>query len=163
MPPKPWMSHASRGGGSTWTVANRFGFFSMSILRRPIPIAPEDTMMTRWPWRRRRHDVSTITERFDKSGSWVCSSQIELVPRHQLPQNNFRTYPIWLQLSSNFWLSYFLPSFLLAMGKENDGAKTLDRPPNSLFCGPFSIGWVICNAPQFITEIWPSECHSRGW
>jgi len=43
-------------------------------------MAPEETMMTLWPSRRRRHDVSTMRDKFDRSGSWVCSSQIELVP-----------------------------------------------------------------------------------
>jgi len=53
----------------TCIVASRLGFLGISILLNPIPIAPEETMITRCPSLRRRTEVSTIRDKFDKSGS----------------------------------------------------------------------------------------------
>jgi hypothetical protein len=52
----------------------------MSILLNPTPIAPDETMTTRWPSFRSLMAVSTMRLRMDNSGSWVLSSTIELVP-----------------------------------------------------------------------------------
>lgn len=56
------------------------GRVSTSILRKPTPIAPEETMMTRCPSLRSLAVVSTMRVRMDKMGSCVTSSTIELVP-----------------------------------------------------------------------------------
>jgi hypothetical protein len=43
-------------------------------------MAPEETKTTRWPSARSLRVVSTITERIERSGSWVVSETMELVP-----------------------------------------------------------------------------------
>lgn len=48
--------------------------------RRPTPIAPEETMTTRWPAACRLHAVSTIRERMERRGWCVFSSTMEDVP-----------------------------------------------------------------------------------
>lgn len=48
--------------------------------RRPTPMAPDETMTTRWPAVRRLHAVSTMRERIERRGWWVFSSTIEDVP-----------------------------------------------------------------------------------
>lgn len=40
----------------------------MSILRKPTPMAPEETMMTLWPSWSNVMAVSTIMDRFDRMG-----------------------------------------------------------------------------------------------
>ena len=57
------------GGECTCIVASRLGFLGISILRRPIPIAPDETIMTLCPSRRNRTEVSTISDKFERSGS----------------------------------------------------------------------------------------------
>ena len=57
-----------------------FGLCSMSSRLNPIPMAPDDTRITRWPSRRNRTHVSTIRDKLEMSGSWVFSSQMEDVP-----------------------------------------------------------------------------------
>jgi hypothetical protein len=70
-----------------WPIAARacscetcLGRFSTSILRRPTPIAPEDTMTTLCPSFRNLTAVSTITVNVESKGSCVFSSTMELVP-----------------------------------------------------------------------------------
>lgn len=74
---------------STCILGMCFGFFTMSILRRPKAIAPEETMTTRWPSWRSLTAVSTIRVTTDRRGSQVFSSTIELLPvrglKRQLP------------------------------------------------------------------------------
>ena len=67
----------------TCTVARCLGLFSMSNLRMPIPIAPDETSTTLCPFLRSRQQVSTISDRFDNSGSRVFSSHIDEVPAGQ--------------------------------------------------------------------------------
>jgi hypothetical protein len=48
--------------------------------RRPTPMAPEDTITTRWPAARRLHAVSTMRERIERRGWCVFSSTMDEVP-----------------------------------------------------------------------------------
>jgi hypothetical protein len=48
--------------------------------RRPTPMAPEETITTRWPEERRAHAVSTMRERMERRGWCVFSSTMEDVP-----------------------------------------------------------------------------------
>jgi len=64
----------------TCFLARLLGLFSISILRRPTPIAPEDTMITLWPSLCSFTAVLTMRLRMSRRGSWVSSSTIELVP-----------------------------------------------------------------------------------
>jgi hypothetical protein len=50
--------------------------------RNPTPIAPEETMTTRWPSACSLHAVSTMRERIDSKGWCVFSSTIDDVPVH---------------------------------------------------------------------------------
>lgn len=71
---------ARNGKRPTCAAERRLGLLSMFSLRRPIPIAPEETKMTRWPNLRSFIHVSTIIESVDSRGSWVTSSQMDDVP-----------------------------------------------------------------------------------
>lgn len=66
--------------GPTCSLDRCFGLFSTSILRRPTPMAPDETMMTLWPSFRSLTAVSTMDVRMERSGSWLFSSTMELVP-----------------------------------------------------------------------------------
>jgi hypothetical protein len=70
----------SCGSFHTCTAAKCFGLLGRSRRLRPIPMAPEETRITRCPSRRRRIHVSAMRERLERSGSWVFSSQIDEVP-----------------------------------------------------------------------------------
>jgi len=48
--------------------------------RRPTPMAPEETMTTRWPSAWSLHAVSTMRERMERRGWCVFSSTMEEVP-----------------------------------------------------------------------------------
>ena len=80
----------------TCTRGRYIGRVSTSIRLRPTPMAPEDTMITLWPSLRNFTAVSTMRESVDRSGSWLLSSTIELVPAYgQLlfsrPRSSIRT------------------------------------------------------------------------
>ena len=66
--------------GPTCSLDRCFGLFSTSILRRPTPMAPDETMMTLWPSFLSFTAVSTMDVRMERSGSWLFSSTMELVP-----------------------------------------------------------------------------------
>lgn len=76
----------------TWTLGRCFGLFSKPMVRREIPIAPEETRTTRWPSLRSSTAVSTIEERVDSSGLWLFSSTIELVPTPDLNSSSFHVF-----------------------------------------------------------------------
>jgi hypothetical protein len=48
--------------------------------RSPTPMAPEETMTTRWPSACSLHAVSTMRERIDRRGWCVFSSTMDEVP-----------------------------------------------------------------------------------
>ena len=48
--------------------------------RRATPMAPEETITTRWPSEINFIVVSTMTERMERRGSCVDSETMELVP-----------------------------------------------------------------------------------
>ena len=64
----------------TCILGRYFGRFSRSILLRPTPIAPDDTIMTLWPSLWSCTAVFTIRLKISINGSWVLSSTMELVP-----------------------------------------------------------------------------------
>ena len=83
-----WLnSESQRPMSRHWPMAARacslarcFGRCSTSMRRRPTPMAPDETITTRWPSLRRRTAVSTISESVAMSGSWLVASMMELVP-----------------------------------------------------------------------------------
>lgn len=78
----------------TWMRGKCFGLLSRSILRRPTPMAPEDTMTTLCPSLRNWTAVSTISDKVERSGSCVFSSTIELVPARR--QSEIRWFMVGL-------------------------------------------------------------------
>lgn len=68
----------------TWSLDMCFGLFSTSILLRPTPMAPDDTMMTLCPSFLSFTAVSTMRDRMESNGSWLFSSTMELVPEMRI-------------------------------------------------------------------------------
>jgi hypothetical protein len=62
------------------TLGRCFGRRAMFMRRNPTPMAPEDTITTRWPAACRLHAVSTMRERIERRGWCVFSSTMEDVP-----------------------------------------------------------------------------------
>jgi len=81
------------------TFGSCLGRLPISMRRRPIPIAPEETMTTLWPSFRRLTAVSTIRERMERRGWLVFSSTMEEVPFRIVkvrPDNNYNLCRFWV-------------------------------------------------------------------
>jgi len=136
----------------TWILASCLGFLWMSILRRPMPMAPDETMMTLWPSRRRRQDVSTISDKFDRSGSWVCSSQIELVPACQTKSTESGVTKLYDDCLWRFGFHCFVNpvSRSLGEGGSDEWVRTKSGPrafPKK-FNSPARLNWRAKIAPR---------------